>query len=192
MLQLMLPDEQATSTLAACLARALTPGLHIQLIGDLGAGKTTLVRGVLRALGFRGRVKSPSYSLIEPYEVSSLYLYHLDLYRLNTPRELIDAGLRDVFGDSAVCFVEWPQRGGDALPAPDVSLELVTIAQVDTTTDALAQPDADDDADAPQPRQVTIKAYTQRGNACLTQLAACWSAASADVAPALRATPDAS
>jgi tRNA threonylcarbamoyladenosine biosynthesis protein TsaE len=119
-----LRDEAATLALGGALAHTLQPGLRIYLTGDLGAGKTTLVRGLLRELGYAGRVKSPTYTLLESYNVSSLYLYHFDFYRFANADDWRDAGFVDEFGGSGVCLVEWPERAGSALPAPDVTIEL--------------------------------------------------------------------
>jgi tRNA threonylcarbamoyladenosine biosynthesis protein TsaE len=98
--------------------------LVIFLSGDLGAGKTTLARGILRGLGYGGRVKSPTYALVEVYTVSRLYLYHFDFYRLDDPRGWIDAGLREHFTANAVCLVEWPERRPAALPPADIAITL--------------------------------------------------------------------
>ena len=119
-----LDDESKTLELGARLARALHPGLRIYLSGDLGAGKTTLVRGCLRALGYQGRVKSPTFSLVELYEFSRLYLYHFDFYRFEDPTEWSDAGFRDAFSGSGVCIVEWPQKAAGRLPAADLEITL--------------------------------------------------------------------
>lgn len=123
-LVLELPDEAATLALGARLGRALVPGLAIWLRGDLGAGKTTLTRGLLRELGFPGRVKSPTYTLVELYELSRFNLYHFDLYRFADPDEWEDAGFREYFNDTSVCLVEWPDKAGGMLPGADLSLEL--------------------------------------------------------------------
>lgn len=117
-------DEQDTLALGARLALGLGPGLIVYLRGDLGAGKTTLVRGVLRGLGYDGRVKSPTYTLVEDYRVSSLYLHHFDFYRFKDPAEWLDAGFRDSFTGTAVCLVEWPEKVGDLLPAADLEVSL--------------------------------------------------------------------
>jgi len=101
----------------------------IFLEGDLGAGKTTLVRGFLEARGYAGRVKSPTYTLIEPYELSDGRLYHLDLYRLGHPEELEYLGLREMLEEEAVLLVEWPQRGAGWLPEPDLRVRLEYVAQ---------------------------------------------------------------
>ncbi|MDD5298515.1 MAG: tRNA (adenosine(37)-N6)-threonylcarbamoyltransferase complex ATPase subunit type 1 TsaE [Rhodocyclaceae bacterium] len=129
-----LNDEEATLALGASLAAALSahfplPTSHsplvIYLCGDLGAGKTTLVRGLLRALGHGGKVKSPTYTLVELYTVSNLNLYHFDFYRLNQPEEYLDAGLDEYFQGSGVCLVEWPDKAAPYVAAPDLRLELV-------------------------------------------------------------------
>jgi tRNA threonylcarbamoyladenosine biosynthesis protein TsaE len=99
--------------------------MAIHLIGELGAGKTTLARGLIRALGHRGAVKSPTYTLVEPYVISGLYLYHFDFYRFVDARELRDAGLAEYFNESAVCVVEWPEKA-PGLRAPDLAIALET------------------------------------------------------------------
>jgi tRNA threonylcarbamoyladenosine biosynthesis protein TsaE len=120
-----LPRAEATEALGRALAACVGPGMSIGLIGDLGAGKTTLARGFLRALGVEGRIKSPSYSLLELYEVSSLYLYHFDFYRLIDPEEWHGSGFREYFNPQAICLVEWPEKAAGLLPALDLELELV-------------------------------------------------------------------
>ena len=119
-----LPDEAATRRLGASLAPALRPGLVIFLEGDLGTGKTTLVRALIRALGHQGPVKSPTYSLVEVYVISSLYLYHFDFYRFESPEEFLDAGFDEYFNENAVCLVEWPERAQGCVPSPDLRLRL--------------------------------------------------------------------
>ena len=128
-LDLKLPDAAASEALGASLAAGVTPGRVLHLRGDLGAGKTTVVRGVLRALGHEGKVKSPTYTLVEPYVVepnglSRLHLYHFDFFRLKDAAEWTSSGFRDYFGPHAACLVEWPERVGSALGAPDVELRL--------------------------------------------------------------------
>ncbi|GAB2180542.1 tRNA (adenosine(37)-N6)-threonylcarbamoyltransferase complex ATPase subunit type 1 TsaE [Denitratisoma sp. agr-D3] len=120
-----LPDETATLALGAALAQALRHGDVVTLEGDLGAGKTTLVRGLLQALGYRGRVKSPTYSLVEPHAVSGLNLYHFDFYRLNQPEEYLEAGLDEYFAGQGICLVEWPDKAGPYLPPADLGVVLV-------------------------------------------------------------------
>ena len=119
-----LADEPATLKLGAHLGGFLAPGLTIFLFGDLGAGKTTLVRGLLRGLGFEGRVKSPTYTLVESYSVSSLYLYHFDLYRFKHEQEWLDAGFDEMFDGCNICLVEWPERAMNLLPRADVEINL--------------------------------------------------------------------
>ena len=145
-----LSDEAATLLFGAKLAKALTPGLAIYLDGDLGAGKTTLVRGVLRGLGYAGKVKSPTYTLVELYTVSSLYLYHFDFYRFADPSEWVDAGFREHFNPDTVCFVEWPEKAGEYLPLPDVR---IALSVVDIG------------------RSLHLKAETEAGKKCLADLA---------------------
>jgi tRNA threonylcarbamoyladenosine biosynthesis protein TsaE len=119
-----LPDEPATLSLGAALAECIAPGLRLYLGGDLGAGKTTLVRGLLRALGYRGKVKSPTFTLVEPYAISSLDLYHFDFYRFDDPAEWEQAGFREYFHPRSVCVVEWPEKAGELLPPPDLDIRL--------------------------------------------------------------------
>ena len=119
-----LPEESATLELGAHLARALRPGLILYLRGELGAGKTTLARGVLRGLGYTGRVKSPTFALVEGYRLSRLYLHHFDFYRFKRADEWIDAGFREMFGADHVCLIEWPDKAGALLPAADLELTL--------------------------------------------------------------------
>ncbi|WP_137937092.1 tRNA (adenosine(37)-N6)-threonylcarbamoyltransferase complex ATPase subunit type 1 TsaE [Chitinivorax sp. B] len=143
-----LPDEAATLALGERLAHSLQMGLVIYLQGDLGAGKTTLSRGLLRGLGFTGKVKSPTYTLVEPYVISSLYLYHFDLYRFNDPLEWEDAGFREYFNAESICLVEWPDKASGLLPAPDLAIYL-------------------DVADSG--RKLRIDALTTRGQQCLNR-----------------------
>ena len=128
------------------LAPVLATGLVVYLAGDLGAGKTTLARGILRGLGYSGRVKSPTFTLVEAYKLSRLYLYHFDLYRFESPRELDDAGLRECFGAHALCLVEWPEKAGAKLPAADLTLAMYV---------------------AGSGRRVEVFAATEAGKACL-------------------------
>jgi tRNA threonylcarbamoyladenosine biosynthesis protein TsaE len=123
-LRLRLTDEAATQSLGARLAKLVKPGFTIYLSGDLGAGKTTLVRALLRALGYAGKVKSPTYTLVEAYAISNLNLYHFDLYRIREPREWLDTGFREHFTPETVCLVEWPEMAGDLLPPPDLLIRL--------------------------------------------------------------------
>jgi tRNA threonylcarbamoyladenosine biosynthesis protein TsaE len=119
-----LPDEDATLALGAALAEAVEPGMVIYLEGDLGAGKTTLVRGLLRAAGHRGAVKSPTYTLVEVYELSRLDFHHFDFYRFHDPREWIDAGFRESFNGRIVSLIEWPRKAQGLLPPADLEIAL--------------------------------------------------------------------
>ena len=144
-----LPAESDTLAMGAALAAGLEPGLVIYLSGELGAGKTTFARGLLRGLGYDGRVKSPSFTLVEPYELSRLYLYHFDFYRFTDPRELGEAGFREHFNPGTVCLVEWPERAAGVVPAADLRITLqVTGAG----------------------RQLEIVAETEAGKRCLKRL----------------------
>ena len=145
----VLECEQATLDLGRSLAPGLIPGMVIYLSGELGAGKTTLARGLLRGLGHTGRVKSPTFALLEVYKFSRLYLYHFDFYRFDDPRELEDAGFREYFNDQSVCLVEWPEKAAAGLPAADLSMSM----QVEGTG-----------------RRIEIFAPTEAGRQCLESL----------------------
>jgi len=118
-----LHDEAATLALGAALASVVGPGL-IRLEGELGAGKTCLVRGLLRGLGYEGRVKSPTYTLIEPYSLTQLNVSHWDLYRLGAPDELEALGLREHDRNAELLLVEWPERGGELLRNADLTIRI--------------------------------------------------------------------
>lgn len=105
------------------LARKID-GLFIHLSGELGAGKTTFVRGFLRSMGYEGIVKSPTYTLVESYEQLTKVVYHFDLYRLNYPMELENIGIRDYFEKEVICLIEWPEKAGTLLPSPDLKIEI--------------------------------------------------------------------
>jgi tRNA threonylcarbamoyladenosine biosynthesis protein TsaE len=126
---LKLPDAAATARLGAALATAIAPGHVLHLSGELGSGKTTLVRGLLRALGVQGPVKSPTFAWVEPYRLSRLDLYHFDFYRFDKKTEWLSSGLRDYFRPDAVCIVEWPERAGELVPPPDLAIQLGYEAQ---------------------------------------------------------------
>jgi len=120
MLEVFLADEEATLQLGAQLAACLSESILIYLSGDLGAGKTTLTRAMLRALGISDHIKSPTFSMVECYERDKQPLYHIDLYRLTNPEELEYLGLQDLMGTNAIIMIEWPERAGDYLPKADV------------------------------------------------------------------------
>ncbi|MGH8321355.1 MAG: tRNA (adenosine(37)-N6)-threonylcarbamoyltransferase complex ATPase subunit type 1 TsaE [Gammaproteobacteria bacterium] len=126
MIQYTVADAGAMDRLGAHLGHALDGGAVVYLHGELGAGKTTLVRGVLRGLGFTGSVRSPTYTLVEGYEFSGRLLQHLDLYRIRAPTELEYLGIRELDDPDLWVFVEWPERGAAALPPPDLILRLET------------------------------------------------------------------
>lgn len=128
-MQVQLSNETFHVAFGEALGQALKGRGRVYLEGDLGAGKTTLTRGVLRAYGFQGAVKSPTYTLVEPYELGEQRIYHLDLYRLADPEELEFIGGRDVLADGALCLIEWPSRGEGWLPAPDLRIELNVAEQ---------------------------------------------------------------
>ena len=146
-----LADEAATLNLGRALAAHLAAPLVVWLEGDLGAGKTTLVRGLLRGLGHHGAVKSPTYALVESYRPpnNSMEINHFDLYRFTHPDEWVDAGLDELFHPEAVCLIEWPQQGGSHVPAADLRLAL-----------SHAEPG----------RQLTLSAHSAHAAACLHPL----------------------
>jgi tRNA threonylcarbamoyladenosine biosynthesis protein TsaE len=144
-------DERDCEVTAQALARSRVIGnacLHLQ--GDLGAGKTTFARALLRALGVQGRIKSPTYALLEPYDVAGLSIAHMDLYRLDDPQAWASAGLRDVLAAPGLKLIEWPERAAPLLPTPDLTLML---SVVDETS-----------------RRVVLHAHTTAGTAMLTAL----------------------
>lgn len=128
-----LKDEAATAALGAALARALEPGVSIYLHGDLGAGKTALTRALLHAAGHAGHVKSPTYTLAEPYSVMiagrAVEAIHFDLYRMASPEEFLDAGFREYFNHQTLCIVEWPEKAGSVLPTPDINIFLTVSGE---------------------------------------------------------------
>ena len=170
-IELLLKDEEATVGVGSRLGSLLIGGLTLFLEGQLGAGKTTLTRGLLTALGHSGAVKSPTYTLVEPYEDLAVTAYHFDLYRLGDPEELAYLGIRDYFDSSAICIVEWPDKGVGFLPEADIRLELQP-QQLDASDvdDSVAQRDEQKDVNAPRiiGRKLTITATTTKGKQVLS------------------------
>lgn len=148
-----LPDAAATDAAGRALARELAGGMLVTLSGPLGAGKTSFARGVLRGLGWTGPVKSPTYTLLEHYPFSSLYLYHFDFYRFADPEEWETSGAADAFSPQSVCLVEWPERVSAFLPPADLALRFA--------------PTADGEG-----RRLEMDATTPAGERCLTAIAA--------------------
>ena len=142
------PHERATQLFAAALAAS--PALRhafIELRGDLGAGKTALVRHLLRALGVQGQIKSPTYAVVEPYELPGLAIWHFDFYRFSDPREWEDAGFRELFASPGLKLAEWPEKAGSFLPRADLVIQLEALSD--------------------ESRQVTLRAQTEVGVALL-------------------------
>ncbi|RJX30251.1 MAG: tRNA (adenosine(37)-N6)-threonylcarbamoyltransferase complex ATPase subunit type 1 TsaE [Oxalobacter sp.] len=152
-LKFSLHEEAGTLALGVSLARVLVPGLAIYLRGELGAGKTTLARALLHAAGHQGHVKSPTYTLCEPYALTlngqPVELFHFDLYRMKSAEEFVDAGFRDHFNGANICIVEWPENGGTLLPQPDITLVLTASGTG---------------------RQIELSALTDKGTQCLKRL----------------------
>jgi tRNA threonylcarbamoyladenosine biosynthesis protein TsaE len=122
------PESADMEALGSKVAGLCFPGTKLFLQGELGAGKTTFVRGFLRQLGYKGAVKSPTYTLVEPYDFAGKTIYHFDLYRLNSPDELENIGLRDYFNPDAICLVEWPEKAGKRLGQPDLVVHFGVLA----------------------------------------------------------------
>ena len=148
-LAFFLANEADTIALGKKISTVLTPGLIIFLNGNLGAGKTTLVRGILHGLGHQHAVKSPTYNLVEIYKFSRLYLYHFDFYRFNDPYEWEEAGFRDYFNVNSICLIEWPERASDLLPKADLTINF----QIFETG-----------------RNISVRAGTAAGEQCLQRL----------------------
>ena len=148
-----LADEAATMALGKCLAHTLVPGMSIFLHGDLGAGKTALTRAMIHAAGYAGNVKSPTYTLAEPYQVNlhgkTVTIMHFDLYRMVSADEFAEAGFREEFNDNSICVVEWPEKADGMLPTPDLHVFLRV---------------------AGDGREVELHALSAKGIACLASL----------------------
>jgi tRNA threonylcarbamoyladenosine biosynthesis protein TsaE len=148
---LLCQDEADTQRLAGALAaQPAVRQAFIELQGELGAGKTTLVRHLLRALGVSGRIKSPTYAVVEPYELPGLAIWHFDFYRFSDPREWEDAGFRDIFASPGLKLAEWPEKAGKLLPVPDLVIRI--------------------DVPADEARLVTLTAHTDIGRALLLEV----------------------
>ena len=119
-----LKDESETLRFAESMANHLHPGMNLYLKGELGVGKTTFVRGLLRGLGYQDKVKSPTYTLVEPYHFEKFMIYLFDLYRFKGEHEWDDSGFREYFNEKSICLIEWPEKAGHFLPEPDISIEL--------------------------------------------------------------------
>jgi tRNA threonylcarbamoyladenosine biosynthesis protein TsaE len=148
-------DESATAALAARLAAGLGPALVVHLCGELGVGKTTFVRGLMRGLGYTGRVRSPTFTLLEPYNLPRFNVYHFDFYRFSEQHEWRDAGFDEYLGGDGVCLVEWPELAGPMLPAPDLRIRLRF----------------GDDAHGTQ-RVAELQAFSEAGRRCMSAAAA--------------------
>lgn len=148
-----LHEEAGTIALGAALARAVRPGLAIYLHGDLGAGKTALTRAMLHAMGHDGHVKSPTYTLAEPYSIEldgqTVNVIHFDLYRMASAEEFLDAGFREYFNHQTICIVEWPEKAEAVLPPPDINISLSV---------------------AGEGRDVELQASSEQGVECLNRL----------------------
>lgn len=167
-LSLRWPDEAACAATAAALARR--PGIWsatIELQGDLGAGKTTFVRHLLRALGVTGTVKSPTFAVLEPYEVKGQAISHFDFYRFNDPQEWEDAGFRDIFGAPGLKLSEWPDKAVGLLPRPDLRITIVAAAiQTAAGSDSSININSDSNNNH-EPREVTLDALSPLGQTLL-------------------------
>jgi tRNA threonylcarbamoyladenosine biosynthesis protein TsaE len=151
-MQILLEDEQKMQVFGEKIAQVIgqiNAPLLILLNGDLGAGKTTLSRGILNGLGHRGSVKSPTYTLVEPYDLEVGKVFHFDLYRLVDPEELYDIGFNDYLSESQLCMIEWPDKGGSLLPKADISLQINSNGSG---------------------RQVILTAQTSLGSQCVNEL----------------------
>ena len=151
-MQILLEDEQKMQVFGKKIAQVIgqiNAPLLILLNGDLGAGKTTLSRGILNGLGHRGSVKSPTYTLVEPYDLEIGKVFHFDLYRLVDPEELYDIGFNDYLTESPLCMIEWPDKGGNLLPKADISLQINSNGTG---------------------RQVILTAQTSLGSQCVNEL----------------------
>lgn len=144
-----IPTESEMLAFGAKLAKATMDGTVLFLYGPLGAGKTTLTRGFLRGLGYEGKVKSPTYTLVEPYEIAGREVFHFDFYRLHDPNELMHIGIQEYFARAAICIIEWPEKGFPFLPEPDLTCYI---------------------AFAKEEREIRLEAHTETGEGVLHRL----------------------
>lgn len=150
-MQKILADENTTYLFAEKVAKALPSKLIIFLQGDLGVGKTTFVRGLLKGLNFQDKVKSPTFTIVESYATAEHLLFHFDLYRLNDPEELDYIGIRDYFLQPAICLIEWPEQGLTFLPSPDMIIAFEVINE--------------------QARMINLQAVSKQGQTLIEQIA---------------------
>ncbi len=149
-----IPTAESMEMLGARFARCCPSACIVFLQGELGTGKTTWVRGFLRGCGYQGAVKSPTYTLVEPYTFEDALIYHFDLYRLNDPEELEAVGIRDYFDGNSICLIEWPEKASELLPQPDVEIK------IDYCPDAQEQ----------SHRAVTVNSHSKTGEAALSNI----------------------
>lgn len=147
--KIYLPTEQTMLNFGALCASLSAEALTVFLYGNLGAGKTTFVRGFLRGLGYAGSVKSPTYTIVEPYQLEHLQVFHFDLYRVHDVRELEYIGIQDYFAPNAICLIEWPEQGKGFLPPADLSYYIEPFNEG---------------------REIKIVAHTERGQGILKRL----------------------
>lgn len=143
---------QDTKDFAKHLQKVIIPGFVIALSGNLGSGKTTFIRQILLSLGIQGTVKSPTFTIVEPYQINDIEIFHFDLYRFNDDHEWIDAGFYEYFHERSICFIEWPEKAMHLFPKVDLHLKL---KYEDSNSEV---------------RDLTIEALSNQGNICLTQL----------------------
>lgn len=150
-----LVDLNATLNFAQQIAKSIVPDFVVAVSGDLGAGKTTLVRGVLYDLGVTGNVKSPTYTIVEPYSVGNVDIYHFDLYRFNAGEEWLDSGFDEYFTKNSICFIEWAEKAYQYLPSIDWWLKIIAVSDAEAAKDQ---------------RSVQITSLSDKGTECLSQL----------------------